>query len=263
VKNLMRAITAVTFLSLALSLQARTVLQAPHDEAAKPAQQTSTPESETEQGKPGQALAERSNEAAGRDARGEKPTNEQEEQLKHSKMVELFAKLVGLKNHPQLAYWIFVCLNFAILAAAIPKIWVFGLHFFDLPLASEHRANVKKKFEDARKSSDDANRRLAAIESKLARLDSDIAAIRSEAEAVNKAEETRLQTSIEDERKKVVTTAQQEIEAAATQARRELKMYVADLAVALAEKNINVDEATDKTLVRSFVEQMPSGKDGR
>jgi len=80
---------------------------------------------------------------------------------------------------------------------------------------------------------------------------------------VNKAEEARLQTSIEDERKKIVTSAQQEIEATATQARRELKIYAADLAVSLAEKKISVDEATDKALVRSFVEQMPSGKDGR
>jgi F-type H+-transporting ATPase subunit b len=261
VRKLFRVVALVTFLSLALSLRASTVLlQASQEESAKPEQQANTPEAKTEQGKPGQALAERSNEAAGKEEKG---GEDQEEKLKHSYMVGLFAKLVGLKNHPVLAYWIFVCLNFAILAAAIPKIWTFGLHFFELPLAGEWRAQVKGKFEDARKASDDANRRLGEIESKLARLDSDIAAIRFEADAVNKAEETRLQTSIEDERKKVVTSAQQEIEAAATQARRELKTYVAGLAVALAEKKINVDEATDKTLVRSFVEQMPSGKDGR
>jgi F-type H+-transporting ATPase subunit b len=263
VKNLLRVAAFLTIFSFALSLQAKSFLQAAHEEAAQPTQQANTPEANTPEaktadGKPGQALAERSNEATGREG-----SEDQEELLKHSKMVAKFAKWTGLKNHPVLAYWIFVCLNFAILASAIPKIWVFGLRFFDLPLAREHRANVKKRLEDARTASDDANRRLAEIESKLSRLDVDIAAIRSEAEAVNKAEEARLQTSIEDERKKIVTSAQQEIEAAATQARRELKIYAANLAVSLAEKKINVDEATDKALVRSFVEQIPSGKDGR
>jgi F-type H+-transporting ATPase subunit b len=258
VKNLLRGAAVLTVLSLAVSLQASFELQAPREESSKP--EATTPEAKIEQGKPGRALAQRSNEAAGKEEKG---GEDQEEKLKHSYMVGLFAKLVGLKNHPILAYWIFVCLNFAILAAAIPKIWVFGLHFFELPLAGEWRARVKAKFEDSRKASDDANRRLAEIESKLARLDSDIAAIRSEAEAVNKAEEARLQTSIEDERKKVVTSAQQEIEAAATQARRELKVYAADLAVSLAQKKIVVDEATDKALVRSFVDQMNAGKDGR
>jgi len=59
-----------------------------------------------------------------------------------------------------------------------------------------------------------------------------------------------------------VLSSQQEIEAAAAQARRELKIYAADLAVSLAEKKINVDEATDKALVRSFVAQIDA-KDGR
>jgi F0F1-type ATP synthase membrane subunit b/b' len=80
---------------------------------------------------------------------------------------------------------------------------------------------------------------------------------------VNKAEETRLQASIEEERKKIVLGSQQEIEAAAAQARRELKIYAADLAVSLAEKKITVDEATDKALVRSFSEQIDAGKDRR
>ena len=258
-KNL-RLVVALVVLSLAISLQARTVLQASHEEPTKPTQQASSPQEKTAEGKPGQALAQRSNEAAGKEEKGDE---DQEEKLKHSYMVGLFARLVGLKNHPVLAYWIFACLNFAILAAAIPKIWVFGLHFFNLPLAGEWRAQVKGKFEDARKASDDANRRLTEIESKLERLNVDISAIRSEADAVNKAEEARLQTSIEEDRKKIVLSAQQEIEAAATQARRELKVYVAGLAVSLAEKKIIVDEATDKALVRNFVAHINDAKDGR
>jgi len=160
---------------------------------------------------------------------------------------------------PRTAYLVFVWFNFLVIAAVMGKYLIKYLP----GMFRNRTASIKQSMEDARKASEDANRRLAEIENKLSHLDVDIAAIRSEADAVNKAEEARLQTSIEEERKKIVTSAQQEIEAAATQARRELKVYAADLAVSLAEKKISVDESTDKALVRSFVEQMPSGKDGR
>ena len=47
---------------------------------------------------------------------------------------------------------------------------------------------------------------------------------------------------------------------AANAARRELKAYVAELAVQLAEKKIRVSKDTDEALVRAFTAQM--GKDG-
>jgi len=47
---------------------------------------------------------------------------------------------------------------------------------------------------------------------------------------------------------------------AAMQRAGELKAYVADLAVQLAEKKIRVSKDTDEALVRAFTAQM--GKDG-
>jgi len=212
-----------------------------------------SPESKTEQGKPGQALAERSNEAAGK----EEKSGDEEEKLKHSASVRWLAEKTGMSTNT--AYWVFVIFNFAVIAAVIGKYLI-----KHLPGMFRNRsASIKQSMEDARKASDEANRRLSEIESKLSRLDVDIAAIRAEAEAVNKAEEARLQASIEEDRKKIVLSSQQEIEAAAAQARRELKVYAADLAVSLAEKKINVDEATDKALVRNFVAQINVSKDGR
>ncbi len=177
-------------------------------------------------------------------------------------MVKKFAHWTGLEDHLLLAYWVFTFLNFAILIGALYKLIPFLMRYFEIPFAHQRRERVRAGLEDARKASDDANRRLSDIEGKLSRLDVDIADIRAEAEAVNKAEEARLQASIEEDRKKIVPSSQQEIEAAAAQARRELKIYAADLAVSLAEKKINVDEATDKALVRSFVAQIDA-KDGR
>jgi F-type H+-transporting ATPase subunit b len=250
-KNLFHVACLVVFsFAPALSGNAQ---QAAQTESARPAQAENTPQALTEQGKPGQALAERSNEAAGK----EPSAGDEEEKLKESASVRWIAQKTGMPVRT--AYWVFVIFNFAVIAAVMIRYLVKYLP----GMFRNRTASIKQSMEDARKASDDANRRLSEIENKLSRLDVDIAAIRSEAEAVNKAEEARLQASIEDERKKVVTSAQQEIEAAATQARRELKVYAADLAVSLAEKKINVDEATDKALVRSFVAQIPAGKDGR
>jgi F-type H+-transporting ATPase subunit b len=252
VKNLFRIAVLVVSL-FAISLQAKSLMQAAQTEPAKPAHTESTPEEKTKDGKPGQALAERSNEAAGKEEKG----GDEEEKLKESASVRWLAQKTGMSVRT--AYWVFVIFNFGVIAAVMLRYLIKYLP----GMFRSRTASIKQSMEDARKASDDANRRLAGIENKLSRLDVDIAAIRSEADAVNKAEEARLQTSIEDERKKIVTSAQQEIEAAATQARRELKVYAADLAVSLAEKKINVDEATDKALVRSFVSGMNAGKDGR
>jgi F0F1-type ATP synthase membrane subunit b/b' len=82
------------------------------------------------------------------------------------------------------------------------------------------------------------------------------------------AEEVRIRAAAEEDRRKIVRVAQQEIAAAAKAARRELKGYAADLAVALAKRQIRVDHATDQALVRSFAERLGdesngTGKDGR
>ena len=57
-----------------------------------------------------------------------------------------------------------------------------------------------------------------------------------------------------------MASAEQEIEMAANAARRELKSYVAELAVELAEKKIRVSKDTDEALVRAFTAHL--GKDG-
>jgi F-type H+-transporting ATPase subunit b len=190
---------------------------------------------------------------AGKEEKG----GDEEEKLKESASVRWIAAKTGMSPHT--AYLVFVWFNFLVIAAVMGKYLIKYLP----GMFRNRTACIKQSMEDARKASDEANRRLSDIESKLSRLDADIAGIRAEAEAVNKAEEARLQASIEEDRKKIVVSSQQEIEAAAAQARRELKIYAADLAVSLAEKKINVDEATDKALVRSFVAQIDTAKDGR
>ena len=77
-----------------------------------------------------------------------------------------------------------------------------------------------------------------------------------------KAEEERLRSATEDEKKKILQAAEQEIAAASNLARRQLKQFAAELAVSLAEKRITVNDAADKMLVRDFTKNLAASGDG-
>ena len=174
--------------------------------------------------------------------------------IRNAPAVKWIAKQTGLTKNQ--AYWLCIGLNFAMIFLAIA-----GLMRKILPGYFKGRTStIQKGIEEARKMSEDARRRLAEVEGRLSRLDSDIAAMQREADENAKAEEQRLLAAGEEERRRIVTSAEQEIEMAANTARRELKAYVAELAVQLAEKKIRVSNDTDEALVRAFTAQM--GKDG-
>ena len=174
--------------------------------------------------------------------------------IRNAPAVKFIARHTGLTNDQ--AYWLCIGLNFAVIFFAIA-----GLMRKMLPGYFNGRtATIQKGIEEARKMSEDARRRLAEVEGRLSRLDTEIAGMRKEADENAKAEEQRLLAAGEEERRRIVASAEQEIEMAANAARRELKAYVADLAVQLAEKKIRVSKDTDEALVRAFTAQM--GKDG-
>ena len=134
---------------------------------------------------------------------------------------------------------------------------------------SARTAAIQKAMQEAQKASEEARRRLAEIESRLMKLDVEIGMMRDAAEKEAGAEEARIQAAVQEDARKMVESAQQEIAAAAKAARRELTAYAADLAVALAQKQIHVDAATDQALVRKFAGELGAseasgpGKDGR
>jgi len=203
----------------------------------------------------GTQLARESREAAGE----EKGENDE---LKKSPSVQFVSHVTGLSI--QHAYWLCMVLNFVIIAAAI--IWISRLH---LPGVFRSRTQfIQSSMKEAQKASEDANRRLAEIEARLSKLDSEIASMQSTAEQETAAEEARIQAAVEEDRRKIVASAQQEIIAAAKAARHDLKVYAGNLAVALAQREIRVDSPTDQALVRGFAEQLGnetngSGKDGQ
>jgi len=131
-----------------------------------------------------------------------------------------------------------------------------------LPGWSRNRTSlIQKAMEEARKASEDANRRLAGIESRLTRLGTEIADMRATADKEAAAEEQKIKAAAEEDGRKIVTAAEQEIAAAVKNARRELTAYAGDLAVSLARKQIHVDAATDQALVQDLGRQLSASKD--
>jgi len=195
----------------------------------------------------GQQLVRETREAAGEDDNAK---------LKHSSSVRIVSKLTGLDLES--AYLLCDVLNSAVIAGMI--FWFCKKY---LPSVFRNRtASIQKAMAEARKASEEANRRLSDIESRLSRLDAEVAEMRASAEKDAAAEEERIKAAAVDDARKIIASAEQEIAAAAKSARRELTAYAADLAVALARKQIQVDAATDQALVRSFAQHIAASDGG-
>jgi F-type H+-transporting ATPase subunit b len=196
----------------------------------------------------GRELAEASREAAGE--------NEENAQFKFSPSVRWLGKVLGIGVHG--AYWLAFILNFAVLALLI-----YLVSRSRIPAMFRSRtATIRRAMEEAGRASAEANRRLAEIEARLGRLDHEIAAMQQQAEQEAASEEEKLRLQAREDARRVVEASEQEIAAAASLARRELKAYAAELAVALAEKRIHIDQDTDAALVRGFAEQLGNGLAG-
>jgi F-type H+-transporting ATPase subunit b len=213
-----------------------------------PAQQQSSGASQQQVGI-GRELAHETREAAG---------EEQDEtaEFKQSTSVRLISKWTGLSLRH--AYWLSVLLNFVVIAAVI--IWA-GRKY--LPgMFRDRTAAIQRAMREAQKASEEARRRLAEIETRLMKLDVEIGMMRDAAEKEAAGEEERIQAAAGEEARRIVQSAEQEIAAAAKAARRGLTAYAGDLAVALAQKQIHVDPATDQALVRNFAGDLAATRSG-
>jgi F-type H+-transporting ATPase subunit b len=249
-----RIVSVIIALSLLLVVGAAWAQHQPP--ATAPAKSQSKPQQPTGEkaaGKSeslGQELTEASEHAAGE--------GEENAEFKQSSSVKFLARITGLSLHS--AYWLAIALNFAVIAGAV--LWFMRSK---LPgLFRTRTESIRKTMEEAQRASADAQRRLSEIESRLAKLDSEIGAMRSQAEAEAAGEEARIKAAAEQEARKIEEQVGQEIEAAARLAQRDLKAYAAELAVSLAEKRIQVDAATDRALVESFVGNLgQNGTEGK
>ncbi len=216
----------------------------------QPPQQKKNVQSDPQREGLGGQLVRESREAAGEEEKDETA------EFKQSAAVQWIAQKTGLSL--QHAYLLCVLLNFAVMGGVL--FWASRKY---LPgFFRERTAAIQKAMQEAQKASEEARRRLAEIESRLMRLDGEIGMMRDAAEREAANEEARIHVAAEEDARKIVESAGQEIAAATKAARRELTAYAADLAVGLAQKQIRVDAATDQALVREFAGQLAASPDG-
>jgi F-type H+-transporting ATPase subunit b len=212
----------------------------------------------------GSAAAEQSTEnktspGAGiaKEARAAASEEEENENLKHSATIQFLARKTGITVHR--AHLVAISANFLIIVVLI---YWFARKSVPGMLRSRTES-IQRALEEGRAASQEANRRLADIEARLGKLDSEIAQMQAQSEKEASAEESRIKQAAEEDIRKVVQAAEQEIASAAKQARRELSVHTADLAVALARKQIHVDANSDQALVRTFAANLSSGSGGK
>jgi F-type H+-transporting ATPase subunit b len=150
---------------------------------------------------------------------------------------------------------IFLMLNFAIIFFAI----VIPLAKYMPKVLRGRKETLSQNLRTAREATEDAKSRLSAVEAKLAGLDEEIAKFRTQVEQDSLEDEKRIKASLAEESARIVTAAEQEIAAAAAQARRGLRTFAAELAIANAEKQLVLTPETDRALIGEFISQVSAG----
>ena len=173
---------------------------------------------------------------------------------RHSEMVRRVGKMFGMDAEQ--AATSFEIFNFTILAILL--LW---LLVKTLPKTFRNRSGViQKQLVDARTATEEAAIRLSGVEARLSKLDEQIAAMRAQADKDSAADEQRIKASVEEEKQKILTAAEQEIAAATTHARRQLQQYAAELAIDQAAQKLVVSAETDRLLVQAFASRL-AGED--
>jgi F-type H+-transporting ATPase subunit b len=152
----------------------------------------------------------------------------------------------------------FTVANFVVLAGFIGWFLV-----KTLPKTFRGRSTIiQKQLVDARTATEEANARLNSVEERLSKLDDQIAAMRAQSEKDSALDEQRIKASVEEEKKKILSAAEQDIAAATALAQRQLQQYAAELAIDQAARKLVVTAETDRLLVQSFARRL-SGDDSK
>ena len=168
----------------------------------------------------------------------------------HSPSVRKLGAMVGL--NAEQAATAFTVANFLVLAVLVG--WFL---LKTLPKTFRDRTSaIQKDLVDARTATEEASARLSSVEERLSKLDEQIAAMRAQAEKDSLLDEQRIKASIEEDKQKVLATAEQEIVAATALAQRQLQQYAAELAIDQAARKLVVTAETDRLLVQDFARRL-------
>lgn len=222
---------------------------APMVSYAQAAGSTSAPESSTT------ASGERSTpEAQTPDKKGQE--TDENEAYRHSPMVVKMGGMMGM--NPEQSATAFEITNFILLAVAV----LYGVVKLVPGTLRARNSAIQKHLVDARTATEQASARLSSVESRLGKLGSEIAAMRAQAEQDSVRDEARIKAAVEEEKKRILSAADQEIASATIQAQKQLQRFAADLAIEQAARKLAVSAETDRLLVQSFAQRL-AGDDSK
>lgn len=186
----------------------------------------------------------------GGESKGVEEEEDETASFKHSASVKKIGSLLGLSTEQ--AATVFEVANFAVLAVLV------GLFLAKaLPKTFRGRsATIQKDLVDARSATEEANNRLSGVEARLAKLDGEIAAMKAQADRDSVLDEQRIKANVEEEKKKILASAEQEIAAATIQAQRQIQKYAAELAIEQAAKKLVITAETDRLLIQNFARRV-------
>lgn len=186
----------------------------------------------------------------------DKQEEDENDQYLHSATVRALGSKVGL--NAEQAATAFTVLNFVALAALVGWFLV-----KTLPKTFRDRSTaIQKQLVDARIATEEASARLNGVEDRLSKLDGQIAAMRVQAEKDSALDQERIKASVEDDKKKILAAAEQEIAAATAMAQRQIQQYAAELAIEQAARKLVVTAETDRLLVQNFAQRL-TGDDSK
>jgi ATP synthase F0 subunit b len=119
-------------------------------------------------------------------------------------------------------------------------------------------ATIVKELEQARLEKQEAESRLAQLETRLGQLDQEIAEIRAESERESARESQRISQAAESDAEKIRQTAHREIEGAVKAARTELRAFVAEASVDMAERMISreIRPEDNARMVNKYIDEL-------
>jgi F-type H+-transporting ATPase subunit b len=122
--------------------------------------------------------------------------------------------------------------------------------------------SIEEGLASGRLARESALKQMNEIENRMARLDDEVRALRAQAVKEAEEERARILESAKIEAQKILEVAHREIEGLKKSARLELKAHVADLAVKLAEQQLqkSVGSEENKRLVLRFIDSLETAK---
>ena len=177
---------------------------------------------------------------------------DENDKYRKSPMVTKLGGMLGMSSNT--AATTFELLNFAVLAVLV--VWFLAKA---LPKAFKDRTSaIQKNLVDARVATEQASARMSGIEERLSHIDTQISGLRAQSETDSAADEVRIKAQVEEEKTKILASADQEIAAATLHAQRQLQQFAAELAIEQAAKKLVISAETDRLLVRDFARRLGS-----